>query len=218
VLYEELVACRNRLADLPPLTSQDFEDVGQAMHEVVWYFLTPPGRAQTELNLPDETKRGLVEAARNRGVDLYATIVGLVARKLAGRSRSGTLKVDQLNVLGEALDALTFDYASPKKVTLATLRELRSDLDARIAYVSAFRPKGYQFQNRPELYAKRLDKSEGPDRFFRRVYGDHARRGLTQADVRRIDPAYYNVLHVWCTRRKRRLSSFLPPSRPSRDR
>ncbi|OMI09508.1 hypothetical protein BSN85_16405 [Bradyrhizobium brasilense] len=217
-LYEELVAVRNRLADLPPLTSQDFEDVGQAMHEVVWLLMTPPPKAKAGIALDDQLKGKLIEAARNRDLDIYISVVALVARKLGLRGRTGTLKIDQLGAIGEAFDALTFDYVAPKKATLATLRQLRSDLDARIAYVTAFRPKGYQFQERPELYAERADKAERPDKFFRRVYGDHARRGLTQADVRGIDPAYYNVLHVWCTRHKRKLSSFLAPSRQSRDR
>jgi hypothetical protein len=217
-VYEALIASRNRLADLPPLTTQDLEDVALAMNELVWLVMTPPGRAKPALDVGGSVLANLTEAARDRDLDLYATTVAVVARKLGQRSRSGPLKVDQLAVVGEALDALTFDFAEPKKATLSALRELRSDLDARIAYVTAFREKGYRFQARPELYADRKDKSEGPDRFFRRVYGDHARRGLTQADVRGVDPAYYNVLHVWCTRHKRKLSTFLAPSRRSRGR
>jgi hypothetical protein len=217
-LYEELIASRNRLADLPPITSQDLADVGQAMHEVFWYLLTPPLNAKSDLPLPQAMKDELIEAARNRGADLYVTVLALVARKLAARRRQGQWKIDQLAAIGDALDTLTFDYAAPKKVTLATLRELRADLDARISFVTASRPAGYKFRERPERYADRPDKKERPDQFFRRVYGDHARRGLTQADVRKMDPAYYNVLHVWCTRHKRKLSSFLAPSRQSRDR
>ena len=218
ILYEELIASRNRLADLPPITSQDLADVGQAMHEVFWYLLTPRPEVKTALPLPQKTKDELIEAARNRSADLYVTAVALVGRKFAARRRQGRWKIDQLAAIGDALDTLTFDYAAPKKATLATLRELRSDLDARIAFVSASRPTGYKFRERPERYADRPDKKERPDQFFRRVYGDHARRGLTQADVRKIDAAYYNVLHVWCTRHKRKLSSFLAPSRQSRDR
>jgi hypothetical protein len=217
-LYEELIASRNRLADLPPVTSQDLADVGQAMHEIFWYLLTPPPKAKSALPLSEETRDQLIEVARNRGADLYVTVVGLIGRKLAARRRQGRWKIDQLAAIGDALDTLAFDYAGPKKVTLATLRELRSDLDSRIAFVSAARATGYKFRERPERYADRPDKKERPDQFFRRVYGDHARRGLTQADVRKMDPAYYNVLHVFCTRHQRKLSSFLAPSRQRRDR
>lgn len=51
VLFNELVATRSRLAGLPPLTPQDLERVEQAMHEVIWYFVTPPRDRKTELAL-----------------------------------------------------------------------------------------------------------------------------------------------------------------------
>ncbi|MCP1839112.1 hypothetical protein ACVIHI_007974 [Bradyrhizobium sp. USDA 4524] len=49
VLFSELVATRDRLAGLPPPTPQDLERVEQAMHEVIWYFITPPPGERTEL-------------------------------------------------------------------------------------------------------------------------------------------------------------------------
>jgi hypothetical protein len=35
-------------------------------------------------------------------------------------------------------------------------------------------------------------------------------------DRRTVDPALYNVFHVWCSRRKKRLSAYLPPTRVTR--
>jgi hypothetical protein len=217
VLYEELVSARDRLGDFSPLTPLDLEQVARAMHEVVFFVITPPRGAGTPLPLPDRTKGQLVAAARNRDLDLYVTAVALIARKAALRRGDGDQPAAHLDSLRNALDALTFDYRRPKRETLATLRAVRSDLDARIGYVIGFRDLGYRFRELPEAYAARLDKKERPDQFFQRVYGAHVPRGLTQADIRKVDPAYYNVLHVWCTRHKRRLSALVPATRARRD-
>src|ERR1700685_1815264 len=83
VLYDEIVKARDRLAELPPLTPQDLESVAQAMHEVIWYLMTPPLGVKTDLALDPETKRSLVQAARNRDIDLYVTVTALLARRLA---------------------------------------------------------------------------------------------------------------------------------------
>lgn len=216
VLYDEIVKARDRLAELPALTPQDLEGVAQAMHEVIWYLITPPVGAKTELALAPETKRSLVQAARNRDIDLYVTVTALLARKLALQRRTADLASAQLDVLKDALDALTFDYRIPKRATLTLLRDIKSDLEARIDYVLAFRKTGYRFLERPESYRSRKDKAERPDQFLRRVYGSHVRRGLTQADIRKVDPAFYNVLHVWCTRHKRKLANLVPATRPRR--
>jgi hypothetical protein len=216
VLYDEIVKARDRLAELPPVTPQDLESVAQAMHEVIWYLITPPTGAKTDLALGPETKRSLVQAARNRDIDLYVTVTALLARKLALQRREANLASTQLDALKDALDALTFDYRAPKRATLTLLRDIKSDLEARIAYVLAFKKTGYCFLERPESYRSRKNKAEGPDQFFRRVYGSHVRRGLTQADIRKVDPAFYNVLHVWCTRHDRKLASLVPATRPRR--
>jgi hypothetical protein len=216
VLYDDIVKVRDRLAELPPLTPQDLESVAQAMHEVIWYLITPPAGAKTDLPLGPETKHSLVQAARNRDIDLYVTVTALLARKLALQRRETNLASAQLDTLKDVLDILTFDYRVPKRVTLTLLRDIKSDLEARIAYVLAFRKTGYHFLERPESYRSRKDKGERPDQFFRRVYGSHVRRGLTQADIRKVDPAFYNVLHVWCTRHKRKLASLVPATRPRR--
>jgi hypothetical protein len=217
VLYEEVVGTRDRLADFPPLTPLDLEQVARVMHEVVFFLITPPRGAGTSLPLPDRTKEHLIAAARNRDLDLYVTAVALLARKAALRRGDGDQPAAHLDSLRNALDALTFDYRRPKRETLAMLRAVRSDLDARIGYVTGFRNSGYRFRELPGAYADRPDKRERPDQFFQRVYGAHARRGLTQADIRKVDPAYYNVLHVWCTRHKRKLSALVPATRARRD-
>jgi hypothetical protein len=119
----------------------------------------------------------------------------------------------KLAAIGDALDALTFDYRTSKKRVIDTLRGLRADLDARIAYVSGLRRPAYRFTHMPERYNNRSDKRERPDQFFKRVYASHVARGLTQADIRQTDPKFYNVFHVWCTRNRRKLASFVPPAR-----
>jgi hypothetical protein len=217
ILYDDLIGARDRLADLPPPTSLDFEQVALAMHEVVFFLITPPRGAGTPLPLPDRTKAHLAAAARNRDIDLYVTAIALIARKMALRRGAGNKPAAQLDALRDALDALTFDYRRSKRETLAALRAIRSDLDARIGYVTAFRESGYQFRELPELYASRRDKKERPDQFLKRVYGPHIRRGLSQADIRKVDSAYYNVLHVWCTRHERKLSALVPTTRARRD-
>jgi hypothetical protein len=216
VLYDAIVNARDRLAELPPSTPKDLESTTQAMHEVIWYLMTPPAGAKTDLALDPETKRSLVQAARNRDIDLYVTVTALLARKLALQRRENNLPSAQLDALKDALDVLTFDYRTPKRATLTLLRDIKSDLEARIAYVLAFKKTGYRFLVRPESYRSRKDKAEGPDQFFRRIYGSHVRRGLTQADIRKVDPAFYNVLHVWCTRHHRKLASLVPATRPRR--
>jgi hypothetical protein len=213
ILYDELVRSRDRLADLPPLTPLDLEGVLQALHEVVWFMITPPVHASTPLTLPKESKATLLKAARNRGLDVYVIAVALIARKLAMRGTDNGLPAVQLDAIRDGLDVLTFDYRVPKRKTLTTLRDLRADVDARIAYVSAYRKAGYKFLEPPERYKQRKDKTERAYKFFQRVYASHVLRGLTQADIRHVDPAFYNVLHVWCTRHKRKLSSLVPATR-----
>jgi hypothetical protein len=215
VLYDELLKSRDRLAELPPLTPQDLESVARAMHELVFFLITPPAAVKTELPLSERTKQALLSAARNRDLDLYVTVVGLIASKLAARPREGWASV-QLEQVRDALDALTFDYNAPKRETLAMLQGIKADLDSRIAYVRAYRKTGYRFSQRPETYGGRANRAESPEQFFRRIYGPHVPRGLTQADIRKVDPAFYNVLHVWCSRHKRKMSSLVPATRQRR--
>ena len=219
VLYDELVSTRDRLADLPPLTPLDLEEVARLMHEVVFFLITPPRGAAVPLPLPERTKEQLVAAARDRNLDLYVTAIALLTRKAALRRDDGDQPPAQLDGIRNALDALTFDYRRPKRETLGRLspRAIRSDLDARIGYSTGFRNSGYQFRELPETYAARPNKNERPHQFFQRVYAAHVQRGLTQADIRKVDPAYYNVLHVWCTRHKRKLSALVPATRARRD-
>jgi hypothetical protein len=212
ILFNELLRSRDRLAGLPPLTGQDFEVASQAMHEVVWFFLTPPPRAKTELALGDEVKAQLLRSSGDRSNDLYTMAVACIAMKLM-EGPSVPTSAAMLDRLNDVLDGLVFDLRGTKKATLNLLREVREDIDARIAHVRKARTKGYEFGMAPERYRDRANRAEKPDAFFRRVYGTDVRRGLTQADVRKADPGFYNVLHVWCTRHGKRLSAMLPASR-----
>ncbi|MEA2876440.1 MAG: hypothetical protein QOF14_1636 [Hyphomicrobiales bacterium] len=212
VLYDELLRSRDRLAGLPPLTSADLAPVAQAMQEVVWYFLTPPPSAKTELRISQSAKADLLRSARDRSGDLYVTVIGALALKLGTRRRPSTVNAE-LEAINAGLDSLTFDTRATKKATLERLAHIRDQLDDRIAYVKGSRRKAFRFARPPELYKNRKVRSEKPERFFRRVYGADLERGLTQADIRDADPAFYNVLHVWCSRNGKRLASMVPASR-----
>ncbi len=59
-----------------------------------------------------------------------------------------------------------------------------------------------------ERWALRADLREKPQDFIRRVYGDRLGRGLTQADIRRVDGQLYQALHNWL--RKNALTIELP--------
>jgi len=214
-VYSELVASRNRLASLPPATSRDLELSQIALHEVVWLLMTPPKGAVTTLQLPESAKHALRELAETRSVDLYATVIGLTALKL-GRERQGLNVVDDLDVFTDLLDTLTFDHRRPKRAVIETLRKLKTEIDARIAFISDERAKGFSFPAGIELYSERTNRKEKPDQFFRRVYGHFVAQGMTQADLRKADPAFYNVFHVWCSRNRRRPEGFLPAARPRR--
>jgi hypothetical protein len=214
-VYEELVSVRNRLAGLPPPSKDDFENVLQAINEVFWYVMTPLAQRKVDLPLPETAKSSLIRAARNRSADLHTAAVALLAVKLSHWSRRGLSDTGQLQKFEGLLDEITFDYRRSKRATHTILRDLKSDVDARIAYVTKSRLNGYRFVERPESYRARANKKETPIAFFERVYGSHVRRGLTQADLRRIDPAFYNVIHVWCVRHERKMSSLLPSTRRS---
>lgn len=217
IYYDELVKSRNRLALLPPLTPQDLDRASRAMSEVIFHLMMPPPGRKTELPLPEHKKARLLAAARDRSLDLYVMTVALVAQKLALTPPKYGPAANDLFALTEALDALTFDYRAPKSRTVSLLRQVKADIDARIAYVRTVRPSSYRFAELPEMYQSRPNKKERPDQFFGRVYAGHVPRGLTQADIRRVDPAFYNVLHVWCTRHKRKMSRLVPASRDRRD-
>lgn len=213
LLYDHLVRSRDRLADLPPVTPQDMERVDRARHEVIFHVLTPPLHVKSDLPATAEQRAALVAAANDRKGDLFVGLVALVAQKVAVAESGRATRTGTLDVLRDALDIITFDYRTAKRDVVAMLRDLREDLDGRLAYVKGFRATGYRFLEKPELYKSRADKRERADHFFERVYRPHVRRGLTQADIRLIDPAYYNVLHVWCSRHGRAMSSLVPASR-----
>lgn len=215
-LYSELVTSRDRLAPLPPVTSRDLAVSQMALHEVVWLFMTPPKGAATTLPLPDWLKDQLRELAQARSLDLYATVVALIAIKLA-RERTSLNLADDLDNFTDLLDTLTFDHRRPKRAVIDSLRKLKTEIDARIAFVVAERAKGFTFPSSVELYSDRKNKREPPDQFFRRVYAKYAAQGMTQADLRKADPAFYNVFHVWCSRNRRSPASFAPATRQRRN-
>jgi hypothetical protein len=186
------------------------------MHEVVFSLYSPPLDRAADLPVDRATRERLVRAARDRGIDDYVVLCALVAQKLALASGAQRNVRDMAVAIGELLDALAYDVRAPKRDTLAALAQLKKDIEARAAHVRQQRLGGYQFLDPPELYRDRADPKERPDAFFNRVYRSHVRRGLTQADLRRADPAFYNVLHVFCSRAGRKMTAFAPPQRARR--
>jgi hypothetical protein len=212
-LHEYIVKSRDRLAELPTITSREMKCVALAMHEVIWLLFTPPRGAKTDLDLSARVKGDLLRAARDRSIDLYVVIIAALAVQIANAG-PGLTASEALTAVNEHFDHLTFDFRATKKDTIEILKQLRAELDARIAYVRAVRKKRFRFDRPPERYKARKDRRETPPRFFERVYGAEVARGLTQADLRNIDPAFYNVLHVWCSRHKKRMADLIPASRP----
>lgn len=211
-IYEEVIGGRDRLAGLPPLTAQDLSSITLAMHEAVWFFLRPPRSGERAPTLPTHTLGGLTLAARDRSGDLFTTLVAALALKLAGRRIGHTAATLAEDVL-DGIESLTFDFRATKATTLDRLSAIKAHVDDRIAYVRRTRRRRFAFSKPPERYRDRPNKRETPDRFLRRVYGADLKRGLTQADIRDADPRFYNVLHVWCTRHRKRMADLVPTSR-----
>jgi hypothetical protein len=134
VLYEDIVGTRDRVADLGATPPKDMETAARALHEMVSYLLTPPPQAKTELRLPDPIKQELIAAARDRDIERFVLTVALLALKLGKRESETATLAHQLVVIGDALDSISFDYRTPKRSILATLRHLRDDIDARISH------------------------------------------------------------------------------------
>ena len=49
----------------------------------------------------------------------------------------------------------------------------------------------------PALYAERVDRTETPVAFIKRVYAGWLGKGLTTADIHHLDPQLSNCLRVW---------------------
>ncbi|MGA2998762.1 hypothetical protein [Bradyrhizobium sp.] len=162
VLYEELVGTRDRIADLGAINPKDMETVARALYEVVGYLLTPPPRAKTELRLPQATKHELAAAARSRKIETFVFAVALVALKLGKRENAAVTVAHQLAIIGDALDSISFDYRTPKRSILTTLRRLRDDIDTRISHQRDSRRNGYQFITTVVRQAVRQNREAGP--------------------------------------------------------
>lgn len=210
-LYDELVRTRDRLAGLAPLTSKDLAPVAQALHEVVWYFLRTPAGKKSDA-MPDNLIAEFGRAARDRSSDVYTSTVAALAVKLAEK-RIRQTAISLVADIQDDLDSLTFDFRATKSATLDRLTQIKEHLEDRIKHVRGTRRRPYRFAVPPEKYKDRKSKTENPEQFLRRVYGADLRRGLTQADIRDADPAFYNVLHVWCSRHRKRMANLIPSSR-----
>lgn len=210
--YDHLLLHRDRLAGLAPLSRHELDVAMLALHEAVQFFLAQRSGA-TIAELPADALDQLVAASRERSADPFTILVAALAIKLAA-PRTRLTASDIIDGLNDYLDTITFDVRATKRATLGLLAQARKEVDARIMHVRAGPPKAYRFVQIPEQYREREDKTEKPDQFFRRVYAAEVKRGMTQADLRRADPAFYNVLHVWCVRNKRLMSRLIPTSRP----
>jgi len=213
-LYGRLLQMRTRFASLAPLTPRDLDLAAQVMHEVFVYML---GVHQNPSDWPLSAAScaTLETAARNRDLDLYVMVVAVLSAKAAKAKEKPEFRANQMDAIADALDALTFEHGITKTALLELFRDLKEDLAKRIAWIKANHVTGYNFPKAPELYRDRRNKKEKPDEFFRRVYAPHVPRGMTQADIRRVDPAFYNGFHVWCARHEKHLSHFVPPRHSS---
>lgn len=211
-MFEEIVRSRDRLAGLSPLTAKDLASITVAMHEIVWAVLRPPRGAPGESGVPIALRSEFARAARDRSGDLYTMLVAALAMKLAGAPsrQTAALLADDVR---DGIDGLAFDFRATKVRTLELLGLIKVHVEDRIAHLRNSRREPYRFMEVPERYKDRPNKRERPDRFLRRVYGAELKRGLTQADIRDVDPAFYNVLHVWCSRHGKRMTALVPTSR-----
>lgn len=211
VAFDELVRARPRLAGLAPLSRRELDAATVALHEAVMHFLSRRQGAPAGPSAGNAADR-LLKAARNRSTYAFTVLVAALAIKVSG-SRTAETPNLMIEELTDYLDGIAFDVRATRRATLARLKRVRIEVDARIRHVRESPPAAFQFVAQPELYGGRADKTETPEKFFKRVYGPEVRRGMTQADLRRVDPAFYNVLHVWCSRNKRLISRLVPASR-----
>ena len=102
----------------------------------------------------------------------------------------------------EIVQSVIDDERIPKRETIATMTELKAEITKRIVALKRRHNKPFVFQQKIPKYAHRDDKSENPKEFLLRVYGAYLPRGLKPVQIGYEDPAFYNVLHAWCSRRK----------------
>jgi hypothetical protein len=90
----------------------------------------------------------------------------------------------------------------PKRETIATMKELKTEITKRIVALKRRHNKPFVFGQKIQKYADRDDKRENPKEFLLRVYGAYLSRGLKPVQVLYEDPGFYNVLHGWCSKYK----------------
>jgi hypothetical protein len=182
-LYEALIRARPRLARLSPLVAADLRPVAHALHEVVWFFLTPTTAPMPGMHTSERVKADLARTARDRSSDVYTTAVAALAVKLS-RDHARQPAASLIEDIQDGLDSLTFDFRATKAVTLERLDQIKAHLEDRIAHVKQSRRTAFRFNSPPEKYKDRKTKTESPERFLRRVYGADLQRGFAHASAR----------------------------------
>ena len=125
--------------------------------------------------------------------------------KIKNDNSNSTLPVtkeDCIRCCREILQRLIDNERLSKTETIAALTELKMEITTKIVALRFRRTKPFAFPRKMQKYGDRYDKKEKPKEFLLRVYGTYLRRGLKPAQVRYEDPAFYNVLHTWCSRNK----------------
>jgi hypothetical protein len=140
---------------------------------------------------------------------LYSFVTALLAMKL--RDRHEVFCADTTKFIG-LLDKIVCTHRFNKKETIAHLTQLKAEVTRRIVKVRKSRRKQFIFPSTHQTYAERKDAIKNPSEFFDQVYAKYVTYGLEPADIRTVDPPYYNAFHVWCSRNGRKISEFFDQS------
>lgn len=82
------------------------------------------------------------------------------------------------------------------------LRRLR--VAVRFAISAKEREINKEASHRPTKWAERSNKNESPIDFIRREYADVlARKSLSRADIRRLDPSLYTAFYAWISKNRK---------------
>lgn len=129
--------------------------------------------------------------------------------------RNGSLPEEEL-CIGEARRVIEELLTNPKASNDARLRAL---LRVHAVLCEALGRVGPPGPDRaPELYSRRTKREENPVEFIRRVYAEWLGRGLTMADVARLDPKLGLSMRVYFATRGKPRDLDLPTVKERTDR
>jgi hypothetical protein len=164
------------------------------------------------------SKKGIIiPSKKNIDVTLNSCLSAILAMKIRDRHIYEATKEECINRCRQLLDYIVNDERVSKKETIETLTELKMEITRRIKHVRTRHAKPFKFLPPPEKYSERTDKKENPEQFFDRVYKKFLVRGIKPVHLKYEDEGYYNVLHVWCSRRGKDINRLFDREEPDRD-